>query len=181
MWKRRFWTPFAPLSRTYRDASPTRLACTDFPVNDLGRWQPLVVAGALVSLAYELIVLLTPDIFRAAQGYALVTVLLGVIVFGLVWLLEPKAMRRQADPSGSGRARRWTSRRPNRNATTPTPRRGKGRGVFLALLSVAVEWGRLRIAAHTKHRPSGPLEGGRSCSAYPDPQPRRSASRGDVG
>ena len=25
---------------------------------------------------------------------------LGVIVFGLVWLLEPKAMRRQADPLG---------------------------------------------------------------------------------
>jgi hypothetical protein len=53
-----------------------------------------------VWLAYELIVLLAPDIFRAAQGYALVTVLLGVIVFGLVWPLEPKAMRRQADPLG---------------------------------------------------------------------------------
>ena len=26
--------------------------------------------------------------------------LLGVIVFGLVWLLEPAAMRRQADPLG---------------------------------------------------------------------------------
>jgi hypothetical protein len=52
----------------------------------------------------------------------------------------------------------------------PTPRRGNGRVVFQALLSVAVEWGRLRIdAQHTKHRPSGPLEGGRSCSAYPDP------------
>ena len=50
--------------------------------------------------AYELIVLLAPDIFRAAQGYALVTVLLGVIVFGLMWLLEPRAMRRQADPLG---------------------------------------------------------------------------------
>jgi hypothetical protein len=52
-----------------------------------------------VWFAYELIVLLAPDIFRAAQGYALVTVLLGVIVFGLMWLLEPRAMmRRQADP-----------------------------------------------------------------------------------
>jgi hypothetical protein len=27
-------------------------------------------------------------------------VLLGVIVFGLMWLLEPRAMRRQADPLG---------------------------------------------------------------------------------
>jgi amino acid transporter len=66
----------------------------------LGRWQPLVITGALVWLAYELIVLLGPDLFRAAQGYALIVVLLGVIVFGLMWLLEPRAMRRQADPLG---------------------------------------------------------------------------------
>jgi amino acid transporter len=67
----------------------------------LGRWQPLVIAGALVWLAYELIVLLGPDIFRAAQGYALLAILLGVVVFGLMWVLEPRAMmRRQADPLG---------------------------------------------------------------------------------
>jgi amino acid transporter len=66
----------------------------------LGRWQPLVITGALVWLGYELIVLLGPDLFRAAQGYALIVVLLGVIVFGLMWLLEPRAMRRQADPLG---------------------------------------------------------------------------------
>ncbi len=66
----------------------------------LGRWQRPVVTGALVWLAYELIILLGPDIFRAAQGYALVAVLLGVIVFGLMWLLEPDAMRRQDDPLG---------------------------------------------------------------------------------
>jgi amino acid transporter len=66
----------------------------------LGQWQPLIVAGALVWLGYELIVLLAPDIFRAAQGYALVTVLLGVIVFALMWVLEPRAMLRQADPLG---------------------------------------------------------------------------------
>jgi amino acid transporter len=66
----------------------------------LGRWQRLVVTGALVWLAYELIVLLVPDLFRAAQGYALIAVLLGVVVFGLVWLLEPRAMRHQPDPLG---------------------------------------------------------------------------------
>jgi hypothetical protein len=27
-------------------------------------------------------------------------ILLGVIVFGLMWLLEPRAMRRQPDPLG---------------------------------------------------------------------------------
>ena len=51
-------------------------------------------------LAYELIVLLAPSLFRAAQGYALIAVLLGVIVFGLMWLLEPRAMRRQPAPLG---------------------------------------------------------------------------------
>jgi amino acid transporter len=66
----------------------------------LGRWQRLVVTGALLWLAYELVILLGPDIFRAAQGYALIVLLLGVIVFGLMWLLEPRAMRRQADPLG---------------------------------------------------------------------------------
>jgi amino acid transporter len=65
----------------------------------LGRWQPLVITGALVWLAYELIILLGPDIFRAAQRYALIVVLLGGIVFSLMWLLEPRAMRRrQEDP-----------------------------------------------------------------------------------
>jgi amino acid transporter len=64
----------------------------------LGRWQPLVITGALVWLAYELIVLLGPELFRAAQRYALIAVLLGVVVFGLMWLLEPRAMRRQQNP-----------------------------------------------------------------------------------
>jgi amino acid transporter len=64
----------------------------------LGRWQRLVVTGALAWLAYELIVLLGPDLFRAAQGYALLVILLGVMVFALMWLLEPRAMRRQPDP-----------------------------------------------------------------------------------
>ena len=74
----------------------------------LGRWQRLVVTGALVWLAYELIVLLGPDLFRAAQGYAFLVVLLGAVVFALMWLLEPRAMRRQPDPLGA-RARGATT------------------------------------------------------------------------
>ena len=35
MWKRRSWALFVHLSRIYRGASPRRLTCTDFPVNDL--------------------------------------------------------------------------------------------------------------------------------------------------
>jgi hypothetical protein len=36
----------------------------------------------------------------ARRAYALVVLLLGVIVFGLIWLLEPAAMQRQEDPLG---------------------------------------------------------------------------------
>jgi hypothetical protein len=35
VWKRRSWALFVHLSRIYRGASPRRLTCTDFPVNDL--------------------------------------------------------------------------------------------------------------------------------------------------
>lgn len=66
----------------------------------LGRWERLVVTGALVWLAYELVILIGPDRFRAAQRYALVAILLGLIVFGLMWLLQTDAMRRQEEPFG---------------------------------------------------------------------------------
>ncbi|HEX6674897.1 MAG TPA: amino acid permease [Actinomycetes bacterium] len=66
----------------------------------LGRWEWPVIVGALVWLAYELTVLIGPSDFRGAQGYALLAVGLGVVVFGLMWLLEPAAMRREAGVTG---------------------------------------------------------------------------------
>jgi len=66
----------------------------------LGRWERPVVAGALIWLAYEFIVLLAPDRFRTAQLYALAAILLGVLVFALAWLLEPRAMRTQLGAVG---------------------------------------------------------------------------------
>ena len=66
----------------------------------LGRWERPVVAGALIWLAYEFIVLLAPDRFRTAQLYALAAILLGVLVFALAWLLEPRAMRTQPGAVG---------------------------------------------------------------------------------
>jgi len=93
----------------------------------LGRWQPLVITGALVWLAYELIILLGPDIFRAAQRYALIVVLLGGIVFGLMWLLEPRAMRRRQEDPLRERAREAMDQPPTEqeraNAST-APGRG---------------------------------------------------------
>jgi hypothetical protein len=76
----------------------------------LGRWQRLVVIGALVWLAYELIVLLGPELFRAAQGYALIAVMVGVIVFGLMWLLEPRAP--DEPPTEQERGYAYTACRP---------------------------------------------------------------------
>jgi amino acid transporter len=66
----------------------------------LGRWERPVVAGALIWLTYEFIVLLAPDRFRAAQLYATAAILLGVLVFALAWLLEPRAMRARVGAVG---------------------------------------------------------------------------------
>jgi amino acid transporter len=84
----------------------------------LGRWERPVVAGALIWLAYEFIVLLAPDRFRAAQLYAVVAILLGVLVFGLAWLLEPRAMRTQ--PGAVGREALKAQEEDSINEAPPT-------------------------------------------------------------
>jgi len=48
-----------------------------------------------VWLAFELLVLLGASDFRRAQLYLAGAVLLGLLVFGVTFLLEPDAMRRQ--------------------------------------------------------------------------------------
>jgi len=64
----------------------------------LGRWEQPVIIGALVWLSYELIILLGPAQFRAAQAYAAAALLLGLLVFVPMWLLKPEAMRTQPVP-----------------------------------------------------------------------------------
>ena len=66
----------------------------------LGRYEIPVIAGALIWLAYELIILIGPHSFRPAQGYALGAIGVGVVVFLVMWLLEPAAMR--AEPGARG-------------------------------------------------------------------------------
>ena len=66
----------------------------------LGRWEWPVIVGALAWLAYELIILIGPHQFRPAQGYALGAIGVGVVVFVLMWLLEPAAMRAEAGAHG---------------------------------------------------------------------------------
>jgi amino acid transporter len=67
----------------------------------LGRWEIPVVAGALIWLAYELIILIGPGEFRDAQYYVLGSLGLGLIVYAAAWMLEPRAMRAETGARGS--------------------------------------------------------------------------------
>ncbi|HEY4461973.1 MAG TPA: amino acid permease [Streptosporangiaceae bacterium] len=67
----------------------------------LGRWEIPVVAGALIWLVYELIILITPGAFRDAQYYVLGSLGLGLIVYALQWILEPRAMRSEPGAHGA--------------------------------------------------------------------------------
>jgi amino acid transporter len=63
----------------------------------LGRWETPVVLGAVLWLAYELIVLIGPAEFRPAQRYALGAVAIGAVVYLLMRVLEPSSMRKRPD------------------------------------------------------------------------------------
>ncbi len=67
----------------------------------LGRWEMPVVAGALIWLAYELIVLIGPAEFRDAQYYVLGSLGLGLVVYLVMWLIEPRAMRTEPGAHGA--------------------------------------------------------------------------------
>jgi hypothetical protein len=60
-----------------------------------------VIAGALIWLAYELIVLIGPSEFRDAQYYVLGSLGLGLLFYAGQWLLEPGAMRREQGAHGA--------------------------------------------------------------------------------
>jgi hypothetical protein len=67
----------------------------------LGRWEIPVVAGALIWLAYELIVLIAPAEFRDAQYYVLGALGLGLVFYIVQWVTEPKAMRTEPGAHGA--------------------------------------------------------------------------------
>ena len=67
----------------------------------LGRWEIPVIIGALIWVAYELIVLIGPSEFRDAQYYVLGSLALGVIFYAGQWLLEPGAMRHERGAHGA--------------------------------------------------------------------------------
>jgi amino acid transporter len=71
------------------------------PPSALGRWEIPIIAGALIWLAYELIILIGPSEFRDAQYYVLGALGLGLVVYAVQWLIEPSAMRREAGLHGA--------------------------------------------------------------------------------
>ena len=67
----------------------------------LGRWEIPVIAGALVWLAYELIVLIGPSAFRDAQYYVLGALGVGLVVYAVQLVIEPTAMRTEPGAHGA--------------------------------------------------------------------------------
>jgi hypothetical protein len=67
----------------------------------LGRWEIPVIAGALVWLAYELIILTGSSNFRDVQYYTLGALGLGLVFYLGHWLLQPAVMRTKADAHGA--------------------------------------------------------------------------------
>jgi amino acid transporter len=66
----------------------------------LGKFEIPVIVGALVWLAYELIVLIGPSVFRDAQYYVLGALGVGLVFYAGQWLLEPAAMRTEQGAHG---------------------------------------------------------------------------------
>jgi amino acid transporter len=67
----------------------------------LGRWEIPVIAGALIWLAYELIILIGPGEFRDAQYYVLGALGVGLVFYIVQWITEPKAMRTEPGAHGT--------------------------------------------------------------------------------
>ncbi|HUN35248.1 MAG TPA: amino acid permease [Trebonia sp.] len=63
-----------------------------------GRWEWPVIAGAVIWLAYELIVLIGPGAFRDAQYYVLGALGLGLVFYVVQLLTEPAAMKAAPEP-----------------------------------------------------------------------------------
>jgi hypothetical protein len=58
-----------------------------------GKYEIPVVGGALIWLAYELIILIGPSEFRDAQYYVLGALGVGLVFYVVQLITEPRAMR----------------------------------------------------------------------------------------
>jgi amino acid transporter len=67
----------------------------------LGRFEIPIVAGSLIWLAYELIILIGPSEFRDAQYYVLGALGVGLVFYVVQWFTEPTAMRTEVGAHGA--------------------------------------------------------------------------------
>jgi amino acid transporter len=67
-----------------------------------GKYELPIVAGAVIWLAYELIILIGPGEFRDAQYYVLGALGVGLVFYIIQLLTEREAMRREPEGSGQG-------------------------------------------------------------------------------
>ena len=61
----------------------------------LGKWEWPVVIGACIWLAVELSILIFPESFRVAQLYAVGTVVVGAVVFVILWATRRESLARE--------------------------------------------------------------------------------------
>ena len=80
-----------------------------------GRYELPIVAGAVIWLAYELIILIGPSEFRDAQYYVLGALGVGLVFYLVQLVTEREAMRKEPGPwpRASPRRSRCWSRRPS--------------------------------------------------------------------
>jgi len=64
-----------------------------------GKWEIPIIAGALIWLAYELIILIGPAVFRDAQYYVLGALGVGLVIYVVQLITEPQAMRTEPGQS----------------------------------------------------------------------------------
>ena len=114
------------------------------PVRPFGQFELPIIAGALIWLAYELIILIGPQEFRDAQYYVLGALGLGLVFYVVQMVTEREAMR--TEPDRSSTRGEYPRHRPGhvgdqgapcragrrgarpRRGPRPHPQRGCGRG-----------------------------------------------------
>ena len=114
------------------------------PPRPFGKWEIPIIAGALIWLAYELIILIGPSEFRDAQYYVLGALGVGLVFYVVQLVTEREAMRTEpgqeldkgerpghrpghlGDQGAAGRAGRRGARA--RRGAGRHPQRGRGRG-----------------------------------------------------
>ena len=93
-----------------------------------GRWEIPVIAGALIWLAYELIVLIGPSAFRDAQYYVLGALGVGLVFYVVQWLIERVGDAHRGSRSVRSGLREYPRHRPGHVGHQGAARRPRAAG-----------------------------------------------------